>query len=154
MSVSGLVVKVIEKLKVELVRYNKPRPERKVDTGPDEADFQRNLKSYESLRKTLRSDVQAQDQSGNAPDIGRERQVNFGGVTPATRYALETQRIQWSQMLTRAHRLIGSTEAGSLLKPPERYYTSGDIERLKFKFIRCTNSRNLYPEAQDAANWS
>lgn len=82
---SGRELKVIESLTVEVVRYSRPRSELKIDAGHDEVEFQQNFKIYDVLRKTLRSDVQAQGQVGNA--IGRERQVNYGGVTPATRYA-------------------------------------------------------------------
>ena len=55
-------------------------------------------------------------------------------------------------MLTRRRRLIGSAEAGSLLKPPERYYTSESIEHMFFTFSVRTASNVSYLKLKDAAD--
>ena len=79
-------MKTVESLEVELIRYSAPRLDRIYEATPEEVEFGQRMKRYEPLGKALRSDVQAQDRSGQAAAIGRERHVNYGSVTPATRY--------------------------------------------------------------------
>jgi hypothetical protein len=66
--------------------------------------------------------------------------------------ALDAANREFGANLT--YRLIGSVEASHLLKPPERYYTSEVIERLRFEFIRCTKGRQSSPTFQNAAKWA